>query len=208
MKNENKILKNKKVIFAIIALIITLIVFFIFGKGYSLFSDSKDEGEQVQISEVEVVIEEDEVWKENDDEYGVENITTKNIKGVSKKIGDTYVRVKCIPIVQYYDESYNNNEGKWITTAVSSDKIIVSGTSEYWVEDGDYWYYKNILRGLGETETLKIDWDVNEIPSEISNKKIRTDVRVILEYSQASNDVWKEVFKIEQLPEGVQNYEE
>ena len=35
-------------------------------------------------------------------------------------------------------------------------------------------------------------------------ENIRTDVRVLLEYSQVSNEVWKDIFQIEELPEGVE----
>ena len=45
----------------------------------------------------------------------------------------------------------------------------------------------------------------NEMPSEIARyENIRTDVRVILEYSQTTNEAWKDIFQIENLPEGVE----
>ena len=36
------------------------------------------------------------------------------------------------------------------------------------------------------------------------DKNIRADVRVILEYAQASNNMWKSIFQIEELPQQVE----
>ena len=74
--------------------------------------------------------------------------------------------------------------------------------------------YKKILKGLQNaegpyvTDDMNLSWQVAEIPSEIASYPIRTNVRVLLEYAQTTNDMWKELFQIEQLPQGVQTVEE
>lgn len=210
-KFKNITIKNKKVIIliAILLLLITIISVF---TAYSLFSDVKNEEENLKIGKVEVILKENSPWEENEDEFGVENVYTKSVKGVSVAEQDAYVRIRCIPVVEYYMQNINASEtaenGEWITAPVSQEDITLAINSENWIQDGEYWYYKNILHGFEETEELNIDWQVLEIPSEISFYPIRTDVRVILEYSQASNNMWKDIFKIEELPEGVELVQE
>jgi len=210
-KFKNITIKNKKVIIliAILLLLITIISVF---TAYSLFSDVKGEEEKLKIGKVEVILKEDSPWEENEDEFGVENVYTKTVRGVSVAEQDAYVRIRCIPVVEYYMQNINAGEtaenGEWITAPVSQDDITLAINSENWIQDGEYWYYKNILHGSEETEELNIDWQVLEVPSEISFYPIRTDVRVILEYSQASNNMWKDIFQIEELPEGVELVQE
>ena len=63
---------------------------------------------------------------------------------------------------------------------------------------------KKILKGFKETEAINIDWQITELPSEISTLPIRTNVRVMLEYSQVTNNMWKSIFQIEDLPAEVE----
>lgn len=201
----DKLIKNKKLLIIAILLIILIALIPI---GYSLFSDVEDAEEILKIGKVEVILEEDPEWEENEDELGIEKYT-KSVKGVSVAEQDAYVRVRCIPVVEYYLEGNAEGEGKWITAPVAQEDILVAINAENWVQDGDYWYYKNILHGLfEETDSINIDWQVTEIPSEISEYPIRTDVRVILEYAQASNNMWKDIFKIEDLPGEVERVQE
>ena len=51
---------------------------------------------------------------------------------------------------------------------------------------------------------MSISWQIDELPSELEGYKVRADVRVILEYAQTTNDKWKEIFQIDDLPDGVQ----
>ena len=97
---------------------------------------------------------------------------------------------------------------------MSQDKFVINVTGDTWTKSGDYWYYKKILKGLQNaegpyvTDDMNLSWQVAEIPSEIASYPIRTNVRVLLEYAQTTNDMWKELFQIEQLPQGVQTVEE
>ena len=58
---------------------------------------------------------------------------------------DAYVRVRLIPVVEYK----KNNE--WITVPVAQDSIALTVDTNDWVKDGDYWYYKEILKGNFKT---------------------------------------------------------
>ena len=200
-QNEKQVtLKNKKIITILILLVVFIILTTI---SYSLFTDTKNEEKNLKIGKVEVVLEEDEEWQENEDEYGIEKYT-KSVKGVSVADLDAYVRIRCIPIIQYFDEKANNGEGEWITAAIDQNEILLAINTEDWVQEGDYWYYTKVLKGYEETEKLNIDWQILEVPTQIMDKNIRADVRVILEYAQASNNMWKSIFQIEELPQQVE----
>jgi len=200
----NKIFKNKKIIiFPILLLIIAILV----PIGFSLFSDEKQAEKHVKIGEIKVVLEEDPEWEENEDELGIKKYT-KAVKGVSAAEGDAYVRVRCIPIVEYYKKDAAGEEGQWITAPVPQENIIVAINADEWVNDGEYWYYTKVLKGFEKTDVINIDWQVTELPTEISGNDIRTDVRVILEYAQASNNMWKEIFQIDDLPAEVERIAE
>lgn len=200
----DKLIKNKKLLIIVILLIILIALIPI---GFSLFSDVEDAEEILKIGKVEVILEEDPEWEENEDELGIEKYT-KSVKGVSVAEQDAYVRVRCIPVVEYYVEGTTDGEGKWITAPVPQEDILVAINAENWVQDGDYWYFKNILHGFEKTDSINIDWQVTEIPSQIAEYPIRTDVKVILEYAQASNNMWKDIFQIEDLPAEVERVQE
>ena len=55
---------------------------------------------------------------------------------------------------------------------------------------------------------MDISWQVSELPSELAENPVRTNVRVILEYAQTTNDMWKDLFQIESLPQGVELVQE
>ena len=196
----SKILQNKKML---IILVLILLLVIIIPSGYALFSDEENLEQEVTVGKVKVELKENKEWEENEDEFGITKYT-KAVKGVSTEKEDAYVRVRCIPIVEYYVEENTEGEGEWLVAPISQTDIMVAINSENWVQDGDYWYYNKVLKGFEETEEINIDWQVIELPSAISQYPIRTDVRVILEYAQASNNMWKEIFKIEDLPAEVE----
>ena len=115
-----------------------------------------------------------------------------------------YVRIRCIPVVEYYYIEDGETEGTWITAPVAQEDITVMVTGDNWVIQDGYYYYKNIVKAKEETDNLNIKWQVTELPSEIAKYQIRTDVRVMLEYAQTTNNAWKDIFKIESFPEGVE----
>lgn len=216
-QTKTKKMSMKSLKFIILVILIAVFVILI-PVGYSLFSDTDSAETETRLGEIDVELKEnwpnpdDEYTPQPDeqnpnpepelyDEYGIKKYS-KEIYGHSVAELDSYVRVRCIPVVEYK----NQHTGEWVTVPVSQDAITVTVSGDDWTKSGDYWYYKNVLIGYEDTEKMNIDWTVNEIPSEIAQYPIRTDVRVILEYAQASNNMWKNIFQIEQLPEGVQQY--
>ena len=240
--NEKTILKDSTKFLILAILIVILIV--LIPIGYALFSNTKQENVSTHIGKIKVELVE-EGWPDLPDDHNVEDReypdivvgedpntgapitekyteagTTKNTKSIyghSADELDAYVRVRCIPIVQYFvpdddGADYNGDtqqKGNWVTLPVTQNQIVVNVTSEddSWVKDGDYWYYKNILKANNNTKKMNIEWEVAEIPNEVYSYAIRTDVRVILEYSQTTNDMWKEVFQINNLPAGIETPE-
>ena len=55
---------------------------------------------------------------------------------------------------------------------------------------------------------MSIDWQIIQLPVDLSGKRVRTDVRVVLEYAQTTHDMWKELFQINDLPTGVERVQE
>ena len=195
-----KILKNKKILIISIVLIVIIALVPI---AYSLFSDVDNLEKELKVGEVKVVLEEDPEWEENKDEFGIKKYT-KSVKGVSIAKDDAYVRIRCIPVVEHYIESAD----RWNVIPVAQESIIVAINSDNCVQDGEYWYYKNIVKGFEETDTINIDWSIIELPAGIEESSIRTDVRVILEYAQSTNDMWKSIFNIDDLPVEVERVQE
>ena len=209
MKNTQENLKRTNKILLII-LIILLVLTLLLSLVYALFSAQSTDNTQIRIGKIDVIIEED--WPEEGqpgdggepyDEFGIKKYA-KVVNG--KSLGDlpAYVRIRCIPIVQYYYIPEGKTEGEWFTANVAQEDIVLWVSGEDWIRDGEYYYYTKILEGYGTKGKLNINWELSEIPSQIENYDIRVDVRVILEYAQTTNNIWKEVFKIEELPEGVE----
>lgn len=216
--STTKKLSNKTIKLIVIAVLIVVLAILI-PIGYALFSDTDRKDTDARLGEIEVTLVED--WPDPGDQYtpttepgepdpDPETYNEYGIKKYSKKIHghsvaelDSYVRVRCIPIIEYKNPSTE----QWVTVPVNQDNISVTVTGDSWVSSGNYWYYKKVLRGFADTDEMNISWNVLEIPSEIAGNPIRTNVKVLLEYSQASNDAWKNNFQISELPEGVQSYE-
>ena len=201
--------KNIKII-AIIALLVALVV--LIPIGYALFSDRDKEITGLEIGRIDVELKED--WPEPGetdptsgeqyDEFGLTK-SSKKIWGHSVGNLPAYVRIRCIPIVEYNTDK-ENGQGDWVTAPVPQENIVVTVDSkdtnnvEKWVKSGDYWYYKDILPAGEDTSKMSISWQIDELPSELEGYKVRADVRVILEYAQTTNDMWKEIFQIDELP--------
>jgi hypothetical protein len=212
-ENSNKKISKKPIIYIAALATILIAVALAIGVGYALFKDKDSGSLNLTVGEVEVTLTEDQDWEQNDDEYGLEKYT-KVVKGVASNTSrPAYVRIKAIPIVQYYEEietatsaepsqgEGNETTGKWVTAAVPQDEFVVNISGTNWVKSGDYWYYTSPIEQGEQTTDLNVAWQIVEIVSDLAKKDhLRTDVRVVLEYAQAENDVWKTVFQINQLP--------
>lgn len=199
MKNNKKIIIICAILFVLIVLLIAL--------AFALFTSTQEETAKINIGNLEVILKED--WPEQVDETGIE-MNTKTVWGESIAEKKAYVRIRFIPVVEYYYEGTENGEkvAEWRTAPISQDyiKLTIEG-EENWIRQGEYYYYKKIVKPEESTEKLNLKWELLEVPSAIAKfEKIRTDVRVLLEYSQISNEMWKEIFQIENLPADVERY--
>lgn len=198
--------KRRTLLFLGIILVIIIIV----SISLALFTSKKQETAKIKIGEIQVDLIED--WDEEDvSEVGIKKYT-KKVYGKNVKEKDAYVRIRVIPIVQYlYEETSENGEAihEWRTIALSQSNIKITVTNnEKWSKQGEYYYYNEILKSGESTSELNIKWDIYELPSEYAKyENVRCDVKVLLEYSQVSNDAWKKIFQIENLPERVQKLE-
>lgn len=216
IKEKTKLKDSTKFLILAVLIVILLVLIPI---GYALFSNTKQENVSTHIGKIKVELVED--WpepgqtvtvddetgtpqEETYDEFGI-NKKTKTIHGHSTEELSSYVRVRLIPVIEYYVS--DGEDGQWITAPVSQDKFVVNVEGDSWVRDGYYWYYKKILPGFSDTDNMNISWQVAEIPTEIASYPIRTNVRVLLEYAQTTNDMWKDLFQIDRLPAGIQTPE-
>ena len=197
MGNKKKIIISATII---ALLIISTVV-------WALFTARKDDAANIQVGEIEVVLEED--WPDDVTEFGIER-NQKKVWGRSTGDKKAYVRMRFVPTVEYYyvekDDNDNITLAEWRTAPIPQENIRVKvKNASDWVLQGNYYYYKSILNPGETTSKIDIEWEVYEMPSEIARyEKTRTDVRVILEYAQTTNDAWKELFQIEALPSGVE----
>lgn len=197
--------KNKKIIIALITIVAIVAVISTF--VLALFTAREGDKATIKLSNLDVVLKED--WPEPDDvpETGIDR-HSKDVWGESLADKKAYVRLRFIPVVEYLYEDFDEDGdmiSEWRTAPISQNVInLTVETNDNFVKDGDYYYYKKILNSHETTEKMNIAWQIIEIPSTLEGYKIRTDVRVILEYSQVENEVWKDVFKIDQLPDGVE----
>lgn len=205
MKKQKMIIGGSVIIALIIIASIT----------YALFTATEQDSATIDIGEINVVLEED--WPENVSEFGIER-SQKKVWGESTGDKKAYVRMKFVPVVQYFVQEKDNEQNviseEWKTAPIAQEDINISlSNDENWILQGDYYYYKKILNPGETTDKIDLSWEVYEMPSVVAGyqdddgKGIRTDVRVILEYAQATNDAWKEIFQIENLPGGVERQE-
>lgn len=195
--------KNKKIIIscAVIAVLIVIISTIVL----AIFTARQEETAKINIGNLDVILVED--WPDDVPEIGIER-NSKKVKGESVAEKKAYVRMRFIPIVEYFYEAEENGVqvSEWRTAPISQEYINLKiEGQDNWVKQGEYYYYKKILNSKESTTELDLSWELIELPGTLSKfNNIRTDVRVLLEYSQISNEVWKDIFQIEDLPEGVE----
>lgn len=196
--------KNKKIIIVLITIVAIVAVISTF--VLALFTAREGDKAKIKLSNLDIVLKED--WPEEDiPETGLDK-HSKKVWGESIADKKAYVRFRFIPVVEYLYENFDEDGemiSEWRTAPISQDVInLTIEKNDNFVKDGDYYYYKKILNPHETTEEINMAWQIIEIPATLEGYKIRTDVRVILEYSQVENEVWKDVFKIDQLPDGVE----
>ena len=176
--------------FLLIFLILSLIFKLIATSGFMLFTDlvQKDMSSISGTVSISLV---DEVM----DEYS----HTKSFKIESNGNLPTYVRIKLIPTVEYFDDSVDD----WIITDIPRSDISITVDAQDWILSDGYYYYKDILLENEKTTDVIISCGVI-IPKTISYENIRVSIKTIFESCQARNELWKDEFDIDSLPEGVE----
>lgn len=200
--NEKK--TNKKIL--IIFLLIILAIVLIIGGTYAYFTTRIDDNVSGNVGKADVELEEE--FPNTGNENG-EDAVRKIVRGHSIAEKRVYVRLKCLPILEFLHEFEEDGEAKaeWRTTSVSLEDIELKYTGSDWIEQDGYYYYNKILNQNDYTTDLQIDWKLNQIPDQFVDKDVRLNVKVILEYAQSSNDAWKDIFEIDRLPDGVEESE-
>ncbi|MBE5965123.1 MAG: hypothetical protein E7252_09450 [Lachnospira sp.] len=172
---------------------------------YALFTSKEEDTAKIYVGNLEVILQED--WPKDVPETGIER-NNKKVWGESVADKKAYVRMRFIPVVNY--QFVGTEDGveisEWRTAPIPQEDIRVTiADNENWVKQGDYYYYKKILQPRETTDKLDVSWEVLELPSTLTKfENLRVDVRVLLEYSQTSNEVWKDIFQIDDLPAGVE----
>ncbi len=197
-------MNKKKKIGIVVAILAILII--LSSIVFALFSAKQKKNAKINIGKIEVVLVED--WPDSEEvpEIGLKR-NDKTVKGKSVADKKAYVRMRFIPIVEYHFTGTEKGQeiDEWRTIAVPQEDIKLEfEDGGNWIRQGEYYYYKNILDPYQTTEDLKVSWEILEVPSTVTRYELRTDVRVLLEYSQVSNEAWKEIFQIEDLPNGVE----
>ena len=124
---------------------------------------------------------------------------TKSFKLESNGNLPTYVRIKLIPTVEYFDTS----EGDWVIPDIPLSDISLNVDAQDWILDEGYYYYKNILLEGDKTTDIILSCSAI-IPTDLFNEVTRINVKSILESCQTRNDLWKDRFNIDSLPDGVE----
>ena len=137
-----------------------------------------------------------------------EKIVGKIDKGFLVLIGVThtdtkqeadYLIKKLIKLRVFEDENQKMNLD---INQINGELLLISQFTLLEFDEKTY-----LIQTTPGTEKMKII-AIEELPTEISGNDIRTDVRVILEYAQASNNMWKEIFQIDDLPAEVERIAE
>ena len=198
-KDENKI----KFELILLAALFILSLFLLLGSTLAVFSDRAEDIVEANVGKIGVVLVED--FPETD-EYGAD-VFEKNVRGLSVEDKNAYVRFKMVPVVEFYDSEKQEDgtyEWIWKIAPINSNQIQISYDGQDFIEKDGYWYYKKILKPQEETTDLNVEWRLSEVPLEMKEFQLRTNLRVILEYAQTTNNAWKAIFNIDSLPEGVE----
>lgn len=135
--------------------------------------------------------------------------TVKIIKGVNTGTQPAYVRARIFPMVETLTDG-----GEWITHGGIPANCIVYEQNESvpgsWIysDKDDYWYYKYVLPVGETTSTIEISDLHLELPEylqiQYGEDKVRVNMLVTLESTQASNGLYRQNWNIDNLPAGVE----
>ncbi len=170
-------MKKKSIVISTI-----LMVLLISGISYAWFTSSTNIKNKFEMGTVEVrVVEPD--WEDIENAVAIKY--DKNVRVESLGSKRTYVRVRLVP---YWSDS---------SLSVSNVRLNLANNSDWKYEDG-YYYFKYYLNE-GEVTSLLLDSiEFTELGPEYGGE--RFSLKVVAEGVQISNDGWKQVWGLSQLP--------
>lgn len=204
-------MKKKKIIIAVssvllvLAVIATATFFAIFQSGQK--TETSMTTGKINVELIEEFIDPDGNNDDGNDPSGdgLEN-ATKVITGKNTGTQSAYVRVKIFPQPEYY----SLNEEEWfIDGLIPTNYIKYNQDNNGWIDGGDgYLYYSKALPAGETTSTITITDLHLEIPDGmLANDKHpnhRVNMLVELEATQATNELYKINWGIDNLPSGVE----
>ena len=188
-----KPIEHKKVILAIMYLFLAFLV--LSGTLYAMFSDRAFAGANLQAGTLLVQLEEDPPFDGEVPEEGADTLL-KVFRARSLSTVPMYVRARIIPIVEAFDEE----ENMYVTINIDVNDVLLSISGTDWVVDGGFIYFTQILEPEQVSEDVEVILTGIRDTNNYSNMNIRVTVRVELEAAQVQNDLWKEIFDIQAIP--------
>lgn len=174
-------------------LVFSLIALLVVGGTMAWFTDKKELDNKFTAGTVKIEVNEHgfndiENWNPGD-------TTNKKVSVKSTGSKKTYVRVLLTP--------------EWVDSNLSVENVeLILADNTDWVFDNGYYYYKHILE-KGEVTSLLLE-KVHLIGSETGNDYQGATLRinVAAEAVQASHEAYKDAWKINNLPTGVERWSE
>lgn len=128
----------------------------------------------------------------------------KIIKVVNDGSIDDYVRLRLTCVWQ---EKQSNGSYTDLPLDINNVSMVVDGASDSsWVQENGFYYCKKILKQSVTSEPLDIKVSLKTKDSRYAGKRL--DIRVLSEAVQASHNAYKDTWKIESLPDGVEQWKE
>lgn len=122
---------------------------------------------------------------------------TKNVEVKSKGTKNTYVRVRLVP---YWDDPSLPISNVVLNFYTNGDWVKENGEFVAANEDGyyGYFYFKNYLESDQTTSPLLKSVEFTELGPEYKDAKLT--IKVVAEGVQITNDAWKYVWGLNELP--------
>ena len=196
-------MKSKIIIICSIVMIVIAFTIFV-GVSFAVFSEKDMPEMSITVGNINVTLEED---FSDTDEFGTQT-DEKSFKIISEGNRRTYVRASIYTTVEYYDEDTR----AWIAYAIDQANIkytIDESEEEFdWIYSDGYYYYNKILYlpdPNNKTSEFKItNIEVKSLPDDLEGKRIRYNMQVKAEGSQATHESYLRNFNIAELPKEVE----
>ena len=198
-----KITQNKRIIILTVAA--AAAVCLSSAAAYAHFAGAANGSAEARTSVTQVRLNED---FPQTDEYGAPAGTVKTFSGTNTGSNRAYVRAQIFaaPEYRHVEAGPSGNEtAEWRPLAVPVLVFPLLVTATDWIDGGDgYLYYSEILLPGADTAEATVAAQAPDPSLLPAGADVRLNLRVVLESAQAANGVYKTVFGIAELPEGVE----